>query len=69
MLAPAETVEAEARRRFPWAYPPHSDREDAYQRAQNEKRIAAGKKPKAPRDWEITRQFAYEQIRRERASP
>lgn len=41
-------IESEARRRFPWCFPPDSDREDA-------DRVKAGK---APRDWEPTREAA-----------
>ena len=46
--------EAEARRRFPWCYPPASDKEDA-------QRVREGKKP---RDWAPTREYAVEQIKR-----
>lgn len=45
--------EAEALRRFPWCYPPESDKEDA-------RRAAAGKEP---RDWGPTREQALKQAR------
>src|SRR5262249_27741975 len=50
----SETVEQEAIRRFAWAFPPESDKED--------RRL--GKR----RDWKPTRQAAYEQVRRKQLS-
>jgi hypothetical protein len=62
----SETVLEEAVRRFAWAWPPESDKDDARDAIKNEKRAAQGKKLKPPRDWDLTRTKALEQINNER---